>query len=132
MQPLKFRCPRTGREIGSGIQAEPGALMRLFSVRLRCPACEDLHEWHVSEGLLPAHKVAVIDPFTSRFTPTRATSHEVLRDLGMSDGEIAAYLHRFSDVQMNLFACVYEKTGAIYASRRMQNMPNSFEDLGPY
>jgi len=110
MQPLKFRCPRTGREIGSGIQAEPGALIRLFSLRVRCPACEDLHEWRVSEGVLPAHKVTVIDPFKSRFAPTRATSHEVLRDLGMSDGEIAAYLHRFSDVQINLFAYGYEKT----------------------
>ena len=54
----------------------------------------------MSEGLLPAHKVTVIEPFKGRFTPTRATPREVLRDLGTSDGEIAAYLRRFSDIWM--------------------------------
>jgi len=101
MQPLMFRCPRTERKIVSGIQVEPNVLTRLFSLRLRCPACEDLHEWHVSEGLLRAHKVMVINPVESPFVPMRGTPHEALHDLGMSDGEIAAYFLRFKDVRVN-------------------------------
>lgn len=103
MQSLMFRCPRTGREIGSGIRAESSALIRLFSLRVRCPACEELHEWHVSEGLLCAHTTKATDPTKSAFIPTRATPHEVLRDLGLSDGEINTYFVRFSNARINLF-----------------------------
>ena len=90
MQPLMFRCPRTGREIGSGFEAQPDALMRLFNLRLRRPACEDLHEWRVSERLLSAHKVTGVNPVESGLVPAHGTSHEVLDDLHMSDDEIAA------------------------------------------
>jgi two-component sensor histidine kinase len=40
---LRFRCPNSGRELDSGIGAHCGA--RLISIRVRCPICEDFHEW---------------------------------------------------------------------------------------
>jgi hypothetical protein len=110
VQPLTFRCPRTGREFGSGIHAQPDALMRLFSLRLRCPACEDLHEWHASEGVLRAHKVRAVCPLESRLLRTGGTPHEVLHDVGMSYGEIAAYFVRFRDVWIDLFE--YRREGS--------------------
>lgn len=55
MDVLVFRCPRTGREVESGIEAHPNILVRLFSVRLRCPACEELHEWRVIDARLLEH-----------------------------------------------------------------------------
>ncbi len=97
MQPLMFCCPRTGREIASGIEAQPAALTGLFSVRLRCPACGDLHECHVGEGLPPAHQIAGINPAESALAAACGTSYEVLHDLDMSDDEIAAYCHRFNN-----------------------------------
>jgi hypothetical protein len=102
MRPLTFRCPRTDREIGSGIWAAPDALIRLFSLRLRCPACEDLHEWHVSKGAPRAHKIAIKNLLENRLVSARAMSREVLRDLGLSDGEIAAYFLHFTDIWAEL------------------------------
>jgi two-component sensor histidine kinase len=43
---LRFQCPISGRELDIGIGAHWGA--RLISIRLRCPICEDIHEWHES------------------------------------------------------------------------------------
>ncbi len=94
---LMFRCPRTGREIASGIEAQPEAVMRLFSLRLRCPACGDLHDCYVGERLLPAHQMAGINPVESALVAACRTSYEVLHDLDMSDDEIAVYCHRFNN-----------------------------------
>jgi hypothetical protein len=96
MQPLMFRCPRTGREIVSGLHAEHSGLMRLFTLRLRCPACEDLHEWHVNEGCIHTQTAAVKYPDEWRFVPECEVSSKILSDLGMTDREIAAYFRRFS------------------------------------
>lgn len=54
MSMLRFRCPRTGREVDSGIDADSDSafMLRLFSVRVRCPICEDLHEWRTTSGRL--------------------------------------------------------------------------------
>jgi two-component sensor histidine kinase len=52
MNTLRFQCPNTGREVDSGINTHRHA--RLFTVRLRCPICEDLHEWRVADGSLVA------------------------------------------------------------------------------
>lgn len=130
MQPLMFRCPRTGREIASGIEAQPDALMRLFSLRLCCPACGDLHECHVGAGLPPAHEVAGVNPVASAPVAMRATSHEVLRDLHMSDDEIAAYFHRFNNGKVDLSEHRRRETKRnVRAAERqtMQNMLDSFE-----
>jgi hypothetical protein len=52
---LRFRCPRTSREVDSGIDTDRDTrfLARLFSIRVRCPICGDLHEWRVAAGMLP-------------------------------------------------------------------------------
>jgi two-component sensor histidine kinase len=42
---LRFRCPNSGREVDTGIGAHCAA--RLISIRVRCPICENLHEWVV-------------------------------------------------------------------------------------
>jgi hypothetical protein len=97
MQPLMFRCPRTGREIAIGIEAQPDALTTLFSLRLRCPACGDLHEWQVGEGLLPAPQIAGINPVESELIAACGTSYDILHDLDMSDDEIADYCRRFDN-----------------------------------
>jgi two-component sensor histidine kinase len=47
---LRFQCPNTGRKIDSGINTHRHT--RLSRVRVRCPICEDLHEWQVVDGSL--------------------------------------------------------------------------------
>jgi two-component sensor histidine kinase len=42
---LRFRCPDSGRDVDSGIGAHCAA--RLIGIRVRCPICENLHEWVV-------------------------------------------------------------------------------------
>jgi len=49
---LRFQCPKTGREVDSGIGAPRST--RLISIRLRCPICEGLHEWQVADESLGA------------------------------------------------------------------------------
>jgi hypothetical protein len=50
MNTLRFQCPNTGRKIDSGINTHRHT--RLSRVRVRCPICEDLHEWQVVDGSL--------------------------------------------------------------------------------
>ena len=51
--PLLFRCPATGRAIESDFRADAHTLsmIRLFSVRLPCPACGAAHEFKMAEAL---------------------------------------------------------------------------------
>jgi hypothetical protein len=53
VNPLRFRCPISGREIESDFSADAHTLsmIRLFSVRLHCPACDRLHEFKMVEAL---------------------------------------------------------------------------------
>jgi hypothetical protein len=55
MERLHFVCPNTGRTVDVGIESELDTLLRIRSntLRARCPACRDLHEWKVSEAQLP-------------------------------------------------------------------------------
>jgi len=80
----------------SGLHAERDGLVRLFTLRFRCPACEDLHEWQVSEGRVHIRQETVPLAYECQFVPTSEISAEILRDLGMSDPEIDAYLRRFT------------------------------------
>jgi two-component sensor histidine kinase len=52
MKTLRFECPNTGRVADSGINTYRHAY--LVSTRVRCPICEDLHEWRVAEDGLAA------------------------------------------------------------------------------
>jgi hypothetical protein len=47
MKTLRFECSNTGRVVDSGINTYRHAY--LVSARVRCPICEDLHEWRVAE-----------------------------------------------------------------------------------
>ena len=52
MSALVFTCPKTGREIESGIEIDHASLssIRMFSIRIRCPTCAELHEFRVADG----------------------------------------------------------------------------------
>jgi two-component sensor histidine kinase len=50
LKTLRFQCPNTEREVDSGISTHCGP--RLRSIRVRCPICEDLHEWQIADGSL--------------------------------------------------------------------------------
>ena len=55
MQRLFFICPATRRTVDVGITTEIGTLLRIKSetLRARCPACGQMHEWKVGEAALP-------------------------------------------------------------------------------
>ena len=54
MERLLFICPQTGREVDVGIETEIGTLLRikLNTLRTRCPACGQQHEWKVRDAAL--------------------------------------------------------------------------------
>jgi transcription elongation factor Elf1 len=54
MEHLIFICPRTGHQIDSGVESEIGTLLRIRdrTVRVRCAACGDWHEWQVRDAFL--------------------------------------------------------------------------------
>jgi hypothetical protein len=49
-----FRLPKTRRTIDVGVTTEIGTLLRIKSetLRARCPACGQMHEWKVGEAAL--------------------------------------------------------------------------------
>jgi len=55
MERLFFVCPTTRRTIDVGVVTEIGTLLRIKSetLRTRCPACGNMHEWTVREAVLP-------------------------------------------------------------------------------
>ena len=55
-----FRCPMTGREIEPAIDTDPGSLRLVHPVkiRLRCPFCDQPHEWQVAQPPSEARRVA--------------------------------------------------------------------------
>jgi len=55
MERLFFICPVSRRAVDVGIETEIGTLLRIKSetVRARCPACGQIHEWKVREAALP-------------------------------------------------------------------------------
>jgi predicted RNA-binding Zn-ribbon protein involved in translation (DUF1610 family) len=54
MEHLYFVCPNTGQEIDAGIETELATLLRIrmSSMRMRCPACGEPHEWRVRDAQL--------------------------------------------------------------------------------
>jgi hypothetical protein len=72
---LRFRCPASGCEIESDFLADAHTLsmIRLFSVRLHCPACDRPHEFKMVEALADV-------------PPNEATEHA----LGQADGRTQA------------------------------------------
>ncbi len=54
MNPLSFRCPKTEREVITGIGIDFPALRHVqpVTVRLLCPFCNRPHAWKLADGLL--------------------------------------------------------------------------------
>ena len=52
---LLFICPTTARPVDVGVTTEIGTLLRIKSatLRARCQACGQMHEWKVREAALP-------------------------------------------------------------------------------
>jgi hypothetical protein len=55
MERLYFICPATRRAVDVGVETEIGTLLRIKSetLRARCRACGQIHEWKVREAALP-------------------------------------------------------------------------------
>lgn len=49
---VMIRCPRTGREIPTGIRTEPSrfACTPVFFADTDCPACGQRHQWFAREA----------------------------------------------------------------------------------
>jgi endogenous inhibitor of DNA gyrase (YacG/DUF329 family) len=54
MERLNFTCPKTGQTVDVGVESEIGTLLRIRSetIRARCPACGEEHEWSVKDATL--------------------------------------------------------------------------------
>jgi hypothetical protein len=54
LERLFFICPTTRHTVDVGIETEIGTLLRIKSetLRARCPACGQIHEWKVREAAL--------------------------------------------------------------------------------
>ena len=55
MERLFFVCPNTQRTVDVGVTTEIGTLLRIKSetLRARCPACGQTHQWKVRDATLP-------------------------------------------------------------------------------
>jgi hypothetical protein len=60
MNPVLFRCPKTLREIESGIEINVSALRNVqpVSLRLVCPFCGEPHEWKLADGWIGEPRAA--------------------------------------------------------------------------
>jgi hypothetical protein len=54
MNPLLFQCPKTERQVKTGIEIDFVTLRNVqpVTVRLLCPYCFCAHEWKLSDGLI--------------------------------------------------------------------------------
>ncbi len=54
MERMQFTCPNTGAQITVAIESDLGTLLRirLKTVRQKCPACGNWHEWLVRDAML--------------------------------------------------------------------------------
>jgi hypothetical protein len=60
MNTLIFICPNFGHQVDSGIGIDEHtlALAKLFSVTLRCPMCDQTHEFKVTDSYIGASRAA--------------------------------------------------------------------------
>jgi hypothetical protein len=54
INPLLFQCPKTERQVTTGIEIDIAALrdVQPVMVRLLCPHCPNIHEWKLRDGLI--------------------------------------------------------------------------------
>ena len=61
LRALKYRCPRSGREVETSIRTDDGTLGEMYRMMLSfwCPHCNDSHRVRASDAYIDA---ASIDP----------------------------------------------------------------------
>jgi hypothetical protein len=62
MNPLLFQCPKTERQVTTGIEIDMATLRNIqpVTVRLLCPHCYRTHEWKLTDGLIGESRVAKV------------------------------------------------------------------------
>ena len=70
MSMITTRCPRTLRDIATGIETDPDSFKKLPDIpsTLTCPACGERHEWRPSQAWLALERPAY-DAITSPRSP---------------------------------------------------------------
>jgi hypothetical protein len=53
VNPLLFQCPKTERQVPTGIEIDMATLRNVqpVMVRLLCPFCANMHEWKLTDGV---------------------------------------------------------------------------------
>jgi hypothetical protein len=71
MGALTFRCPVTGTAIDAGFETDPDTLsqLRLFTLRVACPACHGTHAFKVSDACAPPYGAIAHLAAPERATP---------------------------------------------------------------
>jgi hypothetical protein len=60
VNPLLFQCPKTERQVATGIEIDIAVLRNVqpVTVRLLCPYCRNAHEWKLTDGLIGEPRAA--------------------------------------------------------------------------
>jgi hypothetical protein len=64
MNPLLFQCPKTERQVRTGIEIDIAMIRNVqpVTVRLRCPFCDNTHEWRLTDGMLGEPRKVTVPP----------------------------------------------------------------------
>jgi hypothetical protein len=64
MNPLLFQCPKTERQVKTGIEVDIATLLNVqpVTVRLLCPFCYHTHEWKLTDGLIGEPRTVAAPP----------------------------------------------------------------------
>jgi hypothetical protein len=76
MAELTFRCPTSGTDIETGIEtdADTRSQIRLFRLRILCPACGQTHEFGISEASAQDNSIGLSKTITP-YSPHRRRVH---------------------------------------------------------
>jgi hypothetical protein len=70
MNPLLFQCPKTERQVMTGIEIDMATLRNVqpVTVRLRCPFCDHAHEWRLTDAMIGEPRKAT-EPALEAWSP---------------------------------------------------------------
>lgn len=52
MAELFIKCPKTGKDVPTGISVTPGTIFQGFNNTLKCPHCGETHTWDGKDAYL--------------------------------------------------------------------------------
>jgi len=86
-----MRCPRTGREVGTGVEMEREAFEKLKPViqRMRCPACGSEHVWSRGTARWRSSLPGAIGKATAEAEAPPARPKDILDGLEYAEAETA-------------------------------------------